>query len=147
MEDSSVLDRVVALEQKDAIRALISKYCYINDGLTEISGLSALFTDDARLVNPSGETVGRGEVVSYYVSVISRTDFARHHIMNQEIEFNESGSATHRAYFLAFVGRDGESHLVFGRYQDELRLTDDGWRFAVKKNLIDKFSALQQGWS
>ncbi|KAB1645104.1 nuclear transport factor 2 family protein [Gulosibacter chungangensis] len=147
LSETDVLSRLEVLEQKESIRAVLADYCYTCDALKSASTLNDLFDEDAILLNPAGEIRGRESIVGYYREVIEDTTFSRHHIVNQVIEITAPKSAQHRAYFLAFIGRAGESKTIFGHYEDELALTGDGWKFVRKANVIDKVTILSQGWA
>lgn len=140
--------RVADLEAKDEIRAFIADYCRLNDALTELDALVALFAEDAVMRNPTGVHDGREAIRAYYTKFFeSGTLFARHHVLNQVITILEPGRARHDSYFLAFLGRDGESKLVCGAYADTLVKRDGRWLFAEKVNDIVAPTTLGAGWA
>lgn len=148
MVDGELAARVAALEEKDEVRALIAEYCTINDKLTEIDELVDLFADDAVMVNPSGEHAGKAAIERYYRSFFDGTvEFARHHTMNQVIDILEPGVARHRSYFVALLGREGESKMALGCYDDHLVKTDAGWKFTHKVNKVLGVTTPEAGWA
>lgn len=140
--------RLSALEQKDEVRAMIADYCALNDRLTSLDELIGLFAENAVMVNASGEHAGRAAIDAYYRAFFDgSTEFARHHTMNQVIDILEPGVARHRSYFIAFLGRQGESKIAFGSYDDLLAKTPDGWRFTRKVNDVAGVATPESGWA
>src|SRR4051812_33298553 len=125
--------RLADLEAKEEIRAFVADYCRLNDALTELDGLVALFAEDAVMRNPAGVHSGRDAIRDYYTKFFaSGTRFARHHVVNQVITILEPGRARHDSYFIAMLGRDGESKIVYGSYADTLVKRAGGWLFQEK---------------
>lgn len=148
MADTDLAARIVALEQKDEVREVISRYCVLNDELTGLDQLVDLFAEDATMVNASGEHVGRDAIGRFYRAFFDgTTEFARHHAVNQVIDIIEPGIARHRAYFIAFLGRQGESKIAFGTYDDHLVKTDAGWKFSRKVHDIVGVTTPEAGWA
>ena len=140
--------RVADLEAKEEIRAFIAGYCRFNDALTELDALVALFAEDAVMRNPAGTHSGRDAIRAYYTNFFrSGTRFARHHVINQVITVVEPGLALHDAYFIAMLGRDGESKIVYGSYADTVVKRDGGWLFQEKINDIVAPTTLEAGWA
>jgi ketosteroid isomerase-like protein len=148
MADTELTARVAALEEKDEVRAAIAEYCAFNDRLTSLDELIGLFAEDAVLLNPTGEHIGRHAIDRFYRGFFDgTTEFARHHTMNQVIEIIEPGVARHRSYFIAFLGRQGESKIAFGQYDDLLAKTPDGWKFTRKINDVVGVTTADAGWA
>ena len=140
--------RLADLEAKEEIRAFVAEYCRLNDALTELDALVALFAEDAVMRNPAGAHDGREAIRTYYTDFFkSGTAFARHHVVNQVITILGPGRARHDAYFIAVLGRGGESRLVFGSYADTLVKEGGGWLFQEKINDIVAPTTLDAGWA
>jgi uncharacterized protein (TIGR02246 family) len=140
--------RLADLEAKEEIRAFIAGYCRLNDALTELDALVALFAEDAVMRNPAGVHSGREAIRTYYTNFFeSGTRFARHHVVNQVITIVEPGVARHDAYFIAMLGRDGESKIVYGSYADTVVKRDGGWLFTEKINDIVAPTTIAAGWA
>src|SRR5918993_1355359 len=140
--------RVADLEAKDEIRAFIAEYCRLNDALTELDALLALFAEDAVMRNPAGAHSGREAIRAYYTKFFtSGTKFARHHVMNQVITILEPGRARHDSYFIAMLGRDGESKIVYGSYAATVVRRDGRWLFQEKVNDIVAPTSIEAGWA
>jgi uncharacterized protein (TIGR02246 family) len=148
MTATSIEQRLAELEAKEQIRAFIARYCALNDALTEVEALVGLFAEDAVMRNPAGTHEGRAAIHAYYTAFFrSDTQFARHHVMNQVITLVDDGVAHHDAYFIAVLGRGGESRIVFGNYADTLVQRDGRWWFQEKINDIVAATTLEQGWA
>jgi uncharacterized protein (TIGR02246 family) len=140
--------RVADLEAKDEIRAFIAEYCRLNDALTELDALVALFAEDAVMRNPAGAHEGREAIRAYYTNFFgSGTKFARHHVVNQVVTILEPGRARHDAYFIAMLGRGGESKIVYGSYADTVVRLDGRWLFQEKVNDIVAPTTIEAGWA
>lgn len=148
MVDGDLEARVALLEAREEVRAAVLRYCELNDQVTAVDDLVAMFTEDAQLCNPAGTHDGIDAVRAYYRSFFDRgVDFARHHTMNQVITLEAADTARHEAYFLAMLGKDGESRLAFGRYDDTLVRTRTGWKFRRKVNDVIGMTTLADGWT
>jgi hypothetical protein len=148
MTQLDVETRLANLEAKEEIREFIALYCSINDKRDAVEELVALFADDAVMRNPAGAHTGRGAITDYYTKFYaSGVTFSRHHVMNQVITILKPGVARHESYFIAMLGRDGESKIVYGRYEDTVVKQGDSWRFKEKINDIVAPTSLEAGWA
>lgn len=144
---SDLEERVAALEAKDEVRATIARYCTLNDRRTAVDELMTLFTEDAVMHNATGAIEGWDAISAYYHRFFDGSvTFARHHVMNQVITLVGPGVARHEAYFVAHLGKGGESRQVFGRYDDTLVKTADGWKFRTKVNDSVLVTRAGAGW-
>jgi uncharacterized protein (TIGR02246 family) len=148
MPEPDAETRLANLEAKDEVRAFIASYCTIIDRIDEVGDLADLFTEDAVLRNPAGVLSGREAIQSYYAAFYADgVKFSRHHAVNQVITILEPGAARHEAYFIAMIGRRGESTVVFGRYEDLVVKQDGVWRFKDKLNDVAGAASLETGWA
>lgn len=148
MTETTLEHRLAQIEAREEIRAFIARYCVLNDALTEVDALVGLFSEDAVMRNPAGTHEGRAAIHAYYTTFFrSDTHFARHHVLNQVITLPEPGVAHHDAYFIAVLGRGGESRIVFGSYADTLVKRDGRWFFQEKINDIVAPTTLADGWA
>lgn len=147
MPTTDIEARIAALEAKEKVKAVVADYCRKLDAV-DIEAVSDLFVADAVLANPAGEHVGHARISDYYQAFAEAgTSFTRHHVINQEIEILEPGRARHRAYFIALLGRSGESSFAVGEYDDILIETADGWKFQRKGNLVMGSTTAERGWA
>jgi ketosteroid isomerase-like protein len=97
--------------------------------------LGTLFTEDASWAyNGSGERLlGREAILARLSANIERYD-ATHHLNGNHVVAVHGDEAEHTCYFQAQHVRrglpGGENLLAGGRYDDLLRRTPEGWRFA-----------------
>jgi uncharacterized protein (TIGR02246 family) len=148
MPELDVETRLASLEAKEEVREFIASYCAICDRTDKIGDLVDMFTEDAVLRNPAGVHSGRAAIECYYAAFFAAgVKFSRHHAVNQVITILEPGVARHESYFIAFLGRGGESKIAFGRYEDLVVKQADVWRFKDKHNDIVASTSLEAGWA
>jgi hypothetical protein len=141
---SDLEQRIAKLEAAEAIRAVFADYCELIDSGRLGDEFGALLSPDAVMRNPNA-VEGREAIVAYYENFLGTVSFSRHHIVNQKIEI-DGESARHRAHFLAMLGREGKSLLVFGGYDDRLERGGDGWVISEKVNITRGLTTLEDGW-
>ena len=148
MPEPDVETRLANLEAKEEVREFIASYCAISDRIDKIGDLVDLLTEDAVLRNPAGVHSGRAAIESYYAAFFAAgVKFSRHHAVNQVITILEPGIARHESYFIAFLGRGGESKIAFGRYEDLVVKQEGVWRFKDKHNDVVANTSLEAGWA
>lgn len=132
---STLEDRIRRIEDKIALQDLAHLYGFVMDE-RDLEGLSALFTDDARLGSDDGVFDARG-LETIAKTYASRYDVlgATHHFVHSALSrFDEDDPD--RAYGLvsghAEVVRNGETMVVALRYHDVYRRTPQGWRIAER---------------
>ena len=115
------------------IRELTARYNRCFDAGDE-SGWVQTFLTDGVLVTDDTAVSGH-EALGHYC----RDKIGRYHHMTTDPEVIVDGAgAMQRCSLLLFAVSAGTSSLVgIGRYEDELRLVDNGWRFARRTiNLV-----------
>jgi len=149
MPQLDVETRLANLEAKEEIREFIASYTAVVDRIDALDDLLALFTEDAVMRNPAGVHDGKAAITEYFTKFFSSgaTNFSRHHATNQVITILEPGIARHESYFMAFLGREGDSKIAFGRYKDIVVKQDGVWRFREKGNDIVAMTSLKDGWA
>ncbi len=128
------------LEEKEAIRDLMSAYCfYVDDG--EFEKLAALFTIDGVFeTGPLGKLKGRKAIYDFIAAHVPRAGEGparKHCTMNHLIRVN---GAEARADSYIVVIRESEDGIVAslaGRYEDTLVKDGADWRFQVRKLHFD----------
>jgi uncharacterized protein (TIGR02246 family) len=128
------------LEEKDAIRDLMSAYCFhVDEG--KFDKFAALFAKDGIFEpGPQGKYQGREAIRNFIASVVpgSGEGPARKHCtMNHLI--NVSGSEA-RAMSYVIVVRESEDGIIpslAGRYEDLIVKENGEWRFKVRKIHFD----------
>jgi uncharacterized protein (TIGR02246 family) len=128
------------LEEKEAIRDLLSTYCFqVDDG--EFDKFAALFTADGTFEpGPQGKYQGREAIRNFIASVVPRAGEGparKHCTMNHLINVNGSEA---RANSYIVVLRESENGIIpslAGRYEDLIVKENGEWRFKVRKIHFD----------
>jgi|SRR6185437_318405 len=94
---------------------------------------ASLFTPDAVWEYRAGRErrTGPDDILARVRPSIERLDATQHFVTNHVVTVT-GGTATHTCYYLAQHLRDGERFLAAGRYADQLRRSDGGWRIATR---------------
>jgi ketosteroid isomerase-like protein len=129
-----------ALEEKEAIRDLMSAYCfYVDNG--EFDKLAGLFTEDAIFeAGPFGRLQGRRAIYDFINAQVPRPGEGparKHCTLNHVIRL--SGSEA-RADSYVVVLRECSAGIMAslaGRYEDILVKQAGEWRFKVRKIHFD----------
>lgn len=124
-----------------AVRDLASRF---TDAVNrnDPAALGALFTDDGEWLVPGMETTHGPAEASARIAEL-RTTFVNllQLLYSGHVDVAEDGRSATATWYLSENASDGENAFVFtGVYRDELRRTDDGWRFARRT-----FSFLYRG--
>jgi len=125
------------LEDKDAIRELLHRYCfYMDEG--RFVELGALFADDGVWVAPYRTAEGPTNIAAWLQQSVPPQPRRMHYVMNSIIT-PDGERATARSNYLVMVeGADGPVPSVCGTYDDTLVRRPDGWRFQ-RRRLIHAF--------
>ncbi len=127
------------LEEKDAIRELMARYCFHFDN-GEFDQWLSLFTADAVFdLGTRGRFQGR-EALRSFLRVIPLSNgvpMMKHCVLN--VIITVSGlHATAESYVIVLRGGGhGLALSIAGRYQDQLSKVDGEWRFAQRKVHFD----------
>jgi uncharacterized protein (TIGR02246 family) len=130
----SIEQRLQQLEDCDAIWRLFMTY---KDHLDQrdFKAYASLFTDDAVWIGNLGKCQGPEQIENMLTKTLevfaSDAERAHHLVLNPVIEV-DGDSATAKSSW-AFVTRSDSDAPVFsmlGTYYDELRRTEDGWKFS-----------------
>lgn len=123
------------LEEKDAIRDLMTRYCLSIDAGRNDEWVDC-FTEDGTFNSPIlGKWTGPKKLLAFTERYKEWTGEAqpRHCVMNILIEVNDD-AATAESYLLMTHAEGGKTELVIsGRYEDEIRKVDGQWRFLERR--------------
>jgi 3-phenylpropionate/cinnamic acid dioxygenase small subunit len=128
------------LEEKEAIRDVLSAYCwYMDHG--EFDRWATLFVEDAIFdAGPRGQIQGRAAIKEFVVRYLSQEvppPTRRHYTVNSLITVH-GAEATAESYFLAVRTSDkGVLISSAGRYRDQLVKQGETWRLKVRKLHFD----------
>lgn len=110
------------------LRALYERY---NHGIDTGDGamFAGCFTEDGSLDTGGGPMVGRDAIGEFAVSNHAGLPAMRHQATNVVLDV-DGDSATGAAFLTATLVAPEHTVLITGRYHDEFRRTEDGWRIA-----------------
>ena len=131
----SIEARLQALEDREAIRDLLLEYRRALDE-KDFEAYAGLFGDDGEFVTDGRAVRGRAEILGMLADLQAEGALSmaagddRHLVANVEIAV-DGDRATARSTWV-YLTREGDGpHLALvGHYEDELRRTAAGWRFA-----------------
>jgi uncharacterized protein (TIGR02246 family) len=133
---SSVEERLQALEDREAIRGLLAAYRRALDD-KDFDAYADLFGDDGEFVTDARTVRGRAEILPLLaelqaagaLSVAAGDD--RHLVTNVEVTVAGDHATALSTWVYLTRGAGGEPELsLVGHYEDTLRRTAAGWRFA-----------------
>jgi uncharacterized protein (TIGR02246 family) len=133
---SSLEERLQALEDREAIGALLAEYRRALDE-KDFEAYADLFGDDGEFVTDGRTARGRAEILTMLaelqaagaLSVAAGDD--RHLVANVQIAVDGDGATAKSTWVYLTRGDGDEPQLaLIGHYEDALRRTTGGWRFA-----------------
>ena len=125
------------LEDKDAIRELLHRYCfYMDEG--RFVDLAALFADDGAWIAPYRAAKGPAEIAAWLEQSVPQQPKRMHYVMNSIIDMAGTRATARSNYLVMVEGPSGPIPSVCGTYADELVNLPDGWRFQ-RRELIHAF--------
>jgi hypothetical protein len=124
-------ERVRQLADLEEIRALKVRYCHLSDrGFTgagdDPERVAELFTEDGDW----GDCHGRDAIRALFEGFRTALPFAFHVALNPEIELDGERARGRWRGMIDLTAADGRSSRVLGIYNDDLRRTEQGWRFS-----------------
>ncbi len=138
MTNDSLERRVQRLEDRSEITELVHEYTRVFD-MGDHDAMADLFATDALIdYGPAlgGEIRGRENIRTWLRGIYAfrRTS---HHLSNVQITFDDEDRARGTCYVLAWHEwpDDRPNAVLYGRYVDEYRRTDEGWRISVRREI------------
>jgi uncharacterized protein (TIGR02246 family) len=113
------------------IRNLIAAYAHaLDDGRTD--DVVATFCPDATVVIPGyGDLCGEDAIRAAYEGMVPRRP-QRHVVANTLVTVDDETASAVSDLLVLGKGESGWAIRLVGRYRDQLRQTEKGWRFAVR---------------
>jgi hypothetical protein len=154
--ESELHERVERLEDREAIRELMNRYCFIHDrghsshAEEDVEAFLGLCAPDFVWDNsPDGSRAHRGPraVSEYLRGLWRRFDSCMHYCHNLSIEHLSRDRARGRSSFDAVGDIAGEAFVAAGTYEDEYVRTAAGWRFAFHREIPFFFVKVAEGWA
>jgi len=126
-----------SLEDKDAIRELLHRYCFCMDE-GRFDELAALFADDGEWIAPYRTARGPADIAAWLRQSVPPQPRRMHYVMNSIIDCNGARASARSNYLVMVEGANGPLPSVCGTYDDLLAKQPDGWRFR-RRQLIHAF--------
>jgi ketosteroid isomerase-like protein len=144
----SVEQRIARVEDCEAIRHLVARYCFaIDDRDLEVVG--TLFAGDGRFRSRDGvmDARGRAAVLEQFEGRFAVLGLSNHFTHDHLIELDPADPDRARGLVSshAEVVRNGQPMIVALRYADECRREDGAWRFADR--LGSRATVRKQTWA
>jgi hypothetical protein len=130
------------LEEKDAIRELMARYCFHFDN-GEFEAWLDLFTDDGSFdLGARGQFAGR-DALRTFLAIVPRVDGKppMKHFVANPIICVDGDRATAQSYVLVVSGGAHPSITLAGRYEDEVHKLGTVWRFRRRIVRFDLMAA------
>ena len=123
------------LEQRRLIGETLVAYCEHVDRNDPATLVAEVFTPDAAFeLGPDHAVVGRDDLAKMFAKTLCGFTATSHHLSNVRVELEGQDRARAAAAVYAWHQTlDGRRVEVWGRYHDQLHLTAQGWRIAVRR--------------
>jgi ketosteroid isomerase-like protein len=131
--------------QRQLITETLQDYAYYVDRNDPEGLVSQVFCEDGAFeLGARHAVVGRAELAKMFAKTLAPFRATSHHVSNVRVRFDGDERAESSAYVYAWhiAADDGHRIDLWGRYHDQLRLTADGWRIAVRRLTV----AGSDGW-
>ena len=128
------------LEEKEAIRDVLSAYCfYVDNG--EFDKWAELFTEDGVFdAGPLAKVQGRAAIKGFITKAVPRQGEGparKHCTMNSMIQVSGAEAKADSYIIVVREAEQGIMTSLAGRYEDLLVKQGDTWRFKVRKSHFD----------
>jgi hypothetical protein len=122
------------LEQRRLITETLLDYCEYVDRNDPATLVVKVFAPDGSFgLGSNRAVVGRDNLARMFAKTLCAFTATSHHLSNVRITLDGDDRAQSTAYVYAWHQTvDGRRVDIWGRYRDELRLTDEGWRIAAR---------------
>jgi 3-phenylpropionate/cinnamic acid dioxygenase small subunit len=124
-----------ALEDKDAIRELLARYCFLLDGF-RLSEFAALFTADGEWISRNGTAAGSEAIERLLRGLVPEPapgKRRKHFTTNIVIELSGDGATVVSNFLVVRDGEAGPAITVAGTYDDTVVRTAEGWKFKSRR--------------
>ena len=124
-----------ALEDRDAIRELLARYCFLLDGF-RLSEFAALFTADGEWISRNGQATGPEAIERLLRGLVPEPAPGwrrKHFTTNIIIELSDDRAGVASNFLVVRDSEAGPVVAVAGTYDDTVVRTADGWKFKSRR--------------
>ena len=131
--------------QRQLITETLQDYCHYVDRNDPAGIVDHVFCPDGAFeLGAKHAVIGHEQLILMFARTLAPFAMTSHHLSNVRIRFTGDTSAQSTAYVYAWhiAAADGKRIDLWGRYRDQLLLTDAGWRIASRRLTV----AGSDGW-
>jgi hypothetical protein len=124
-----------ALADKDAIRELLARYCFLLDGF-RLGEFAALFTADGEWISRNGQATGPEGIERLLRGLVPEPAPGRrrkHFTANIIIELAGDSAKVVSNFLVVRDSETGPAIAVAGTYDDTVVRTAEGWKFKSRR--------------
>ena len=133
MEEKGIVDRMIEIENKLALKELVDSFSLVSDRKDSVAQAS-YFTEDGILISIMGDSTltftGRKGIADGFAEILEPLDTVYHH-NGQHLTTVEGNHATGYCYCLAtLIGKEnGKTYVrtIYANYQDEYLKENNRW--------------------
>jgi hypothetical protein len=124
-----------ALADRDAIRELLARYCFLLDGY-QLQEFAALFTADGEWISRNGHAIGPQAIEELLRGLVPEPApgrWRKHFTANIVIDLAGDGATVTSNFLVVRDSEAGPAIAVAGTYDDTVVRTAAGWKFKSRK--------------
>jgi len=124
-----------ALADKDAIRELLARYCFLLDGF-RLNEFAALFAADGQWISRNGQATGPEAIERLLRGLVPEPAPGRrrkHFTANIIIELAGDHATVASNFLVVRDSETGPAIAVAGTYDDTVVRTPEGWKFKSRR--------------
>jgi 3-phenylpropionate/cinnamic acid dioxygenase small subunit len=129
------MNNLNALADKDAIRELLARYCFLLDGY-RLNEFAALFTADGEWISRNGNATGPKAIEELLRGMVPEPAPGRrrkHFTTNIIIDLSGDSAAVVSNFLVVRDSETGPTIAVAGTYDDVVVRTPEGWKFRSRR--------------
>ena len=124
-----------ALADKDAIRELLARYCFLLDGF-RLGEFASLFTADGEWISRNGQATGPEDIERLLRGLVPEPAPGRrrkHFTANIVIDLAGERATVISNFLVVRDSETGPAVAVAGTYDDTVVRTKEGWKFKSRR--------------
>jgi hypothetical protein len=150
---TALLERLDALESREAIAGLMTAYMAATDASTGKGvRVAALFTEDGRWEsvgphgNPGWAAVGHEALIAKFDRNVDRMPFSAHFVTNPAVQLDGDTARGRFMYFQACTYRGDQPLWIAGSYDNDFRRVEGRWLLSHMRVRNFFTTPFDQGW-